>query len=244
MFKAKLKAAGIHGLVTLVVAVLTACLVYFIWYPGALAQMLSGTDLYLIVLGVELCLGPLMSLVIYNPKKPRSELVRDYSIIAVVQLSALIYGLYSVALSRPVYLVFVKDRIEVVAATELKAGDLALAKDSSFKFLPWLGPKSICTESPTDSKEKSDLLLSGIAGKDIQLMPKYYRHCHENEVIKKSKPKDQLFSLTKIKVAELPANLQASEFTWLPVVTRFNAWIVVYVDGDINKPTYLNLNPF
>lgn len=244
MFKLKLKAALIHACVTLVIAALTASLVYGIWYPGAFAQMLNGTDLYLILLGVELCLGPLMSLVIYSASKPKSELIRDYALVGLVQLAALTYGLYSVALSRPVYLVFVKDRIEIVAATELKAEDLLLSKEDNFKRLPWFGAKFICTESPADPKEKSDLLMSSVGGKDIQLMPKYYRACLPNEVIKKAYSKDVLFASKKIKLDDLPLEYQTNAFTWLPVVTRFNAWIVVYKDGDYQKPAYLNINPF
>ena len=244
MIKAKLKAALIHALITLFVAVITAVLVYGVWYPGEFAQMLSGTDLYLLVLMVELCLGPLISLVIYNPNKPRAELIRDYSIVGVVQLAALAYGLYAVALSRPVYLVFVKDRIEVIAATELKTGDLNLVKDESFKSLSWFGPRSICTESPTDPEEKSDLLFSALAGKDIQLMPKYYRECHSQEVINKSIAKYVLFASGAIKTTDLPPKFQAIDFKWLPVMTRFGNGIVVYENNSVESPTYINVDPY
>lgn len=244
MIKAKLKAAVIHGLVTLFIAIITATLVYGVWYPGVFAEMLSGTNLYLLVLIVELCLGPLMSLVIYNPNKARAELIRDYSVVGLVQLAALIYGLHSVALSRPVYLVFVKDRIEIIAATELKTDDLALVNNELFKSLPWFGPRSICTESPTDPKEKSDLLFSGLAGKDIQLMPKYYRECHDKEIINRSIAKYVLFSSGAIKIHDIPFKLQGANFTWLPVMTRFGNGIVVYENNSVDSPIYLNLDPY
>lgn len=244
MFKAKLKAALIHTSITLVVAVITASLVYGVWYPGAFAQMMSGTDLYLLIVMVELCLGPLMSLVIYSPDKPRTELVRDYSIVCVVQLAALIYGLYSVALSRPVYLVFVKDRIEVVASAELKTEDVNKSKNSAYRSFSWLGPRSICTEGPADPKEKSDLLLSALAGKDIQLLPKYYRECHEKEVINRSFAKQVLFASGAIKINDLPSELQSTDFKWLPVMTRFGNGIAVYENSSTESPTYLNLDPY
>lgn len=244
MIRAKLKAAAIHGLITIVTAAITACVVYFVWYPNGLAKMLSGTALYLIVLGVELCLGPVMSLVIFNLKKPRVELVRDYVVVVMVQIAALVYGLHSVALSRPVFLVFVKDRIEAVAATEIDKDDLARAKDSAYTNFSWSGPRGICTESPVDPQEKSDLLLSGLRGKDIQLMPKYYRECHPQEVIDKSYPKEKLFSATAITLNDLPASLQKIDFKWLPVGTRFGSGIVVYQNNSTDNPIYLNLDPF
>lgn len=244
MFKSKLKAAAIHGLITLIVAILTALLVYGVWYRGELAQMMSGTDLYLLILIVEICLGPLMSLVIFNSNKPRNELIRDYCIVGSVQVLALVYGLYSVALSRPVYTVFVKDRIEIVAAIELKAEDIATARFPEFKKLPLWGAKSICTDSPTDPHEKSDLLLSALGGKDIQLLPKYYRSCIHNEAFDKSLPKSQLTTLTPIKIEELPTDIQQADFKWLPVSTRFGTGIVIYKMGDIESPLFLSLDPF
>ena len=108
----KFKAAGVHLLVSTVIVGLAALLVFYVWYPGELSTMLGGLELFFFVVICELALGPLVSLVIFNPAKPRRELVRDYALVVVVQLAALSYGLYAVALSRPVFLVFVKDRVE------------------------------------------------------------------------------------------------------------------------------------
>ncbi|SDZ92393.1 hypothetical protein [Microbulbifer marinus] len=243
MFSAKLKATGIHALVTLVVAIFTAFMVFGIWYPREFAAMLDGTDLFLMVVGVELAMGPLMSLVIFNPRKPRGELIRDYVLVGVVQLSALLYGLHVVALSRPVYLVFVKDRIEVVVATELADQDLREGAEG-FRRLPWLGPQLICTESPTDAQEKSDLLFSALSGRDIQLLPKYYRECNRDEIFSKAFPSDLHKGLTAVDASALPASVKGGAVTWLPVVTRFGAWTVVFPSPDLSKASYLDLDPF
>lgn len=243
MWMPKIKAALIHASITLLVAITTAVIVYGVWYPGAFAEMSQGTGLYRLVIGVEVVLGPVMSLVIYNLAKPRSELVRDYCIIGLIQLSALVYGMHSVAISRPVFLVFVKDRIEVVSATELGKEDLNLAPEK-FRTLPWFGPRQICVESPTDPQEKSDLLMSALKGRDIQLQPKYYRKCLEAEIAEKAYSKSQLSSHTKIGQDALPEGLEYAHFTWLPVVTRFGAWTVFYRNGDTDKPLYVNVDPF
>jgi hypothetical protein len=241
----KVKAAAIHSVVTAVILAATASVVYFVWYPNEFAKMLGGTNLLLIIGGVELCLGPLMSLVIYNSNKSLKELTIDYLVVGTLQVLALLYGLYSIALSRPVFLVFVKDRIEVVAAAELETADLLAAKEKSFQSLPWLGPELICTESPVNLQEKSDLLISGLKGKDIQLLPKYYRKCFEGEVMANAKTQDDLYVMTKISMNDLPSDMNDyRSFKWLPVVTRFNYWIVVYEGNSTENPRYLDLNPF
>lgn len=205
--------------------------------------MVEGTSLYLLILLVELALGPLMSLVIYNTNKSKSELFRDYTIVGVIQLCALCFGLYSVGMSRPVYLVFVKDRVEVVSSVELAEKDLMEA-DETYQSLSWVGPRFICTESPTDPVERSNLLMSALAGKDIQLQPKYYRECKKNEVIDKAYTLQELGQLTQIDYGVLPYSLKESGFKWLPVVTRFGAWTLFFKGESFEDQVFLDLNPF
>ena len=76
--------------------------------------MVGGTKLFELVVVCDLVLGPLISLVIYDSTKARGKLIMDYSIIGAIQLAAMIYGVYIVAGTRPVYVAFNKDRIEVV----------------------------------------------------------------------------------------------------------------------------------
>ncbi|RYZ80820.1 MAG: hypothetical protein EOO68_36745, partial [Moraxellaceae bacterium] len=225
MFKLKLKAALFHFITTACVASLAGILVFFLWYPGKMHQMLHGSNMYGILMVLELALGPLMSLVIFNPKKTKRHLVLDYSVVGAVQFAALIYGLYSVSISRPVFLVFVKDRIEVISAVELLETDIREGGEDA--RLSWLGPKRVCVTFPDDPKERSDLLISALHGRDIQVFPKYYRNCLDGEVLSKSFSKERLFSDTRIKPAELPKNIVNKDFTWLPMVTRFGAWLVV-----------------
>lgn len=243
MLKSKLKAAGLHALITLLVGMTTAVLVFVLWYPASFAEMTGGLALFKLLLVVELILGPLMSLVIFNPQKQKQELIRDYSVVGAIQFVALIYGLYVVSTSRPVFLVFVKDRIEVVAATELRKADLRGAAPE-FQSLPWLGPRFICVEMPTDPQEKSDLLMSALEGRDVQLLPKYYRECRDGEIAERAYDSDQFFSLTSLKSDVIPESLKGSPFTWFPVVTRFGAWVVLFAEGDAKKPVYVNADPF
>ena len=109
----KLKAFTTHLLLTVVVAILGALVVFFIWYPKSLSLMLGAVGIYKLIVGVELVLGPIMSLVIYSPNKSRYKLTRDYALVGCVQVAALLYGLGVMAQARPVYLIFVKDRIEI-----------------------------------------------------------------------------------------------------------------------------------
>lgn len=173
-FVDRLRAAGLHLIVSVLVALPAAGLVFYVWYPAGLARILGGLELFLLVSGCDVVLGPLISLVIFNRLKPRRELVRDYAIVALVQLGALVYGLHVVSLSRPVFVAFTKDRLEVVTAIELDPSDRAQASSKVYQSLPLFGPIVVGTAMPLDPRERSEALFIALEGKDIHLRPKYY----------------------------------------------------------------------
>jgi hypothetical protein len=231
-----------HLLLTLLVAGLSAVLVFQVWYPQHLWKMVGGIELYFLMLSVELTLGPVMSLVIFHPNKSRKELVRDYLVIGVIQMSALVYGLYVVAQSRPVFLVFVKDRIEVITPVEIAAGDLAQGHNG-FDRLPWFGPQRICVSSPSDVDEQNRLLFSAVFnGKDIQNYPQYYRSCLAGRWLEKAYADDQLRELVKEKNSDIL--LPNSSFSWLPVRHRFGVWVEIYPADDTEQAHCLPFDPF
>ena len=94
------------------VALLSMGLIFLLWYPAPLDEAQGVSRLVLILIGVDVVLGPLMTCIVYNPAKPRLWL--DLAIIAVLQISALGYGLSTIHQGRPIYLVFNIDRFDVV----------------------------------------------------------------------------------------------------------------------------------
>jgi hypothetical protein len=240
---AKLRVFVIHSLLTVMVAMLGALLVFAVWYPDNLSQLLGGTELYRLMILVELGLGPVMSLVIYHPDKPRKELIRDYTVIGLIQLSALFYGLYVVAQSRPVFMIFVKDRIEIMTVVELSSTELKDSGNPEFNRFSWFAPRRICVESPTDPEEKNNLLFSAVfSGKDIQNYPKYYRSCAAQNWTNKAYSSERLLAIIQQKnVDVVPPN---TDFTWLPAVHRFGAGVEVYPEGKFENAYFLPVNPF
>src|SRR5690606_18525235 len=108
----RFKSFSIHLLISAVAALLAAGLVFFIWYPAPLHMAAGVTNIFLLLLIVDVILGPTLTLLIYKPGK--KSLVMDLTVIALLQLSALIYGLYTMADGRPAWLTFAKDRFEMV----------------------------------------------------------------------------------------------------------------------------------
>ena len=111
------KASGIHFSISVLVTAAVAALIFY-WYSPQLIGIAGGLKLLGIMVVVDLVLGPLLTMIIYNEKK--RSLKFDLCVIAVTQLSALIYAGYVAYWARPIFVVGVIDRFELIAAIEVK----------------------------------------------------------------------------------------------------------------------------
>jgi hypothetical protein len=233
----------LHFLTTLVIAGCAAALVFLVWYPDAFPRMAGGFKFFLLITTCDLVLGPLISLVIYNSRKTRRALIFDYTIVGIVQLVAIGYGLYIIESSRPVYVAFVVDRFEIVTAAEIADSDLAAGKPS-YRTRPKWGPQLIGTKLPTDVTERNELVFSSLSGRDIHVLPKYYvpyesviddvrRQAEPIEALEKRHPD------SKPVIAEALAELGvgADRMRWLPVGTKQGAWTAL-IDVQTGRPVH------
>jgi hypothetical protein len=202
-------AALSHFGISLAIAGLVYVAVRFFWYPGPLFEVAGGLELLLLIISVDVTLGPLITLIIFKPGK--WGLKFDLAVIGILQVAALVYGLYAIAESRPVYMTFVKDRFDLVRAGELSDEDLARAAPG-FGSLSWFGYRIAGAKVPKDPKEQMALLDSAVlGGKDIQYHPRYYVAYSEvaMEAARKAEPLEKLRKLNPERVAEIDALVAA-----------------------------------
>ena len=166
------KAAAIHLSISALIGLLVASLLFLVWYPPPYFRGAGASELIVVLLAVDLTLGPLLTLVVF--KAGKKGLAFDLAAIATLQLGALLYGLLVIAQARPVFIVAAIDRFNVVAAKDLGDADLRQASSPRFASRSWTGPRLVAVQRPADSAARSDLLFSGLAGKDIEKFPQYY----------------------------------------------------------------------
>src|SRR6188768_2276762 len=111
------RAALTHFCLSVLVVGTVFLLVYFLWFPEPLFRGAGGRDLFLVLALVDVTLGPLITLIIFKPGK--RGLKFDLATIAFVQLVALAYGTHVLFEARPVWVVFLKDRFDLVRANEV-----------------------------------------------------------------------------------------------------------------------------
>lgn len=249
VWREKFKAFGWHFLVTAALALAAAVVIFFVWYPDPFEAMLGGTKFFLLISGCDLVLGPLTSLVIYNSSKSRRELVFDYSVVGLVQLTAFVYGVMTMADARPVYVAFAVDQFEIVRAKELTDEDLQNATLDIYRTRPKFGPVVIGTQGPTDRQERNNLLFSALQGKDVQFYPRYYvpyeanadqvkQHAKTLDDLLKRRPQaEQLIAAKQLDVPE-------EQLRWVPVRTPTGFWTALLDAKTLRPLAYIPLDPY
>lgn len=248
-WREKFRAFGIHFATTLFVAALAAALIFFVWYPPPYATMVGGLKLFVLITGIDLALGPLLSLVVYDRRKSRRALVFDYTVIAILQIGALGYGVYSVSQNRPVSVAFVKDRLEVIAAGEIAGQDWREAEGTLYSSPSWRGPVLVGTY--VSRKDWNDALDGGLAGRDIGVRPKFYvpYERQTDEVRRKLEPLAKLERRQKDAaplIADALRELErpAEDFGWVPVRHTHGFWTAL-IDRETGYPVkYLPIDPY
>ena len=215
------KASLTHFGISLLVAGLVYVAVRYFWYPGPLFEVAGGLELLLLIISVDVTLGPLITLIIFKPGK--WGLKFDLTVIGVLQVAALVYGLYSIAESRPVYITFVKDRFELVRAGELDDADIAQGAPG-FQSLSWFGYRLAGARLPKDPKEQlKHMDLAILGGKDVHFFPKLYVPYEQvaPDAGRVSAPMAKLRSLNPESVAQVDALVRSaggeSDLGFLPM---------------------------
>lgn len=169
---ARFKAFLIHGLISIILALLIVGLVFFIWYPAPLAKAIGVTHIFLIMLTIDVILGPLLTLLVYRQGK--KTLFFDLTVIVLLQISALGYGLWTISQGRPAWLVFNVDRFDVVRINELDNRKIEQAPQE-YQRPSWLYPRWVAAIAPKNIEENNRVTFEAVfSGVDIAQRPNLY----------------------------------------------------------------------
>lgn len=102
----KAKASGIHLAISAGIFLVFVYILFFHWYPLPYFHSDGGWQGIRIMLFVDIVLGPVLTLIIYDYKKTRNKIIFDLSVIGIIQVGALIWGINAVYQGRPVVIVY------------------------------------------------------------------------------------------------------------------------------------------
>ena len=171
--QAALKAMGWHFGVSVLVALFVAAFVFILWFPYPYRELAGGRELFFLVMAVDLVCGPLLTLVLFNPAKPRRELAIDLGLVVLLQLAALAYGVWTVYMVRPLYLVHEIDRFKVISRADVDARELAaLRSDLQRGFFS--KPLTVGLREASKEEKQKVMLESIQGGRDYGERPSFY----------------------------------------------------------------------
>jgi len=230
------KASAIHFSISLAVAAVVALLIFKFWFPAPFGELAGGKHLFWIAVGVDVVCGPLLTAVLFSPSKTRRALTVDFSLIALTQLAALAYGVYSIALARPVILAFEVDRFAVVSHAQVDVEHLEQAQPQ-WRTLSWNGPVLVGTREAKNSEEFEESLDLSLQGIEPSQRPGWWQayedsHTQVKEKMKKLTdlqnrlPDEQQQAVDKV-VAKIGTSSDELYFLPLVSVTTENTWIVL-----------------
>jgi len=251
-FRPAVAASLKHLLASCVVALVCATLVFGLWYPYPYSELVGGRELFLLVVSADVVSGPLLTLVVFNPRKPRTELMRDIGIVVVLQLAALAYGLHSVAEARPVFLAFEGDRFRAVMVPDIDVADI-LDAPQHLRDLSLRGPRLIGVRlaKPTDPDYPSSI-QAALNGNPPAFRPGRWVDFEGQraDVIAAVKPLTALrtkhpHSQQRIDEAVKAAGVTEQRVGFLPFVAGSHSdWIVLVGLDDAKPKGFLPLDGF
>ena len=159
----RIKPFLIHLCISAAVAITVAAIIFGVWYPNPYRTISGGTQLFLMIVSIDVIVGPLITLIISKPGKSWRALAFDYCTVALLQLAALVYGTWTMAEARPLHMVFEKDLFRVVHEPDVPAAQWARVPPG-INAQPWTGPDMLTVRLPVDTDEKMASLDLAFAG--------------------------------------------------------------------------------
>lgn len=240
-WKDRLFASAMHLGLSLAIAALIAWVVFGFWYPYPYREASGGRELFVLLMTVDVVMGPLITLVIFNRAKPLRERVTDLTIVGLLQLAALGYGLWTVYTVRPVFLVFEYHRLAVVHATDIDPGALSQAPPA-LQALPLTGPTLLSLRAFKDADEQFNSIAASLGGPSQAAQPMLWQpwEAGRADILQAAHPVAELLQRfgahsALINSAIATTGRPADALRYLPLITRKGEWTVL-LDAQTTLP--------
>lgn len=246
MFKHKLKASLIHLVLSaILIALVTGSMLFFL-FPTLFIGITDFKEIALLIISVDLILGPLLTFVVFQPKK--KTLTFDLSIIAAIQLSALIYGVYALYQIHPVYITFNVDRFTLVTA---KDAEPEKAKFKEYNVSKLDTAKLAFVKMPVDIEKRNEIAMTAaFGGGDLESWIEYYEPYKDNinHILARSLDPKIIFSQdnakNKLTAFQKKFSNPLDTYAFLPLNSNTKNMVIVLDRESAEAVTTLDIDPW
>ena len=194
MPKTRWQAFSIHLALCAVLYVVLLYLILFHWYPQPYFAADGGWQGIRLITGVDLVLGPLLTLIVFKPGKP--GLRRDLALIGILQTVAIVWGTWLVYEQRTAMVTYAYGSFYTLNPEQLRnAGGKAIEVAEQAETIPPYG----FVRLPKDSRERTNFVIKTVlSGKLLQQLGDRYEpfgKSNFSEVLPQSHTPDRFLSL-------------------------------------------------
>lgn len=246
--KANIQATAIHIhlIMTAVFAIFFGWLIFYCWFEYPYFLIADGWRLFFLILLVSFFSGPFLTLIVFDARKSLREIRFDLCFVGLIQLAALVYGLYSIAQARPIALVLEIDRFHLVTNADIDSAEITLlpswAHPFSFSKVQVLGIRV-----PSSEAERAALLESALQGIEPGQKPSWWRKYDQSvsnvndrggslkELLEKNPLRAEDIKEAASRSVKNPQEKEtadASALKWFPIIGRKSISWIALVDPE------------
>ena len=233
-----------HLLISIIIALIVTGIIFFIWYPSPLAQAVGVTHLFIMLILIDLIVGPLMTLLIY--KKDINAFKMDLSIIIIIQIAALVYGLHSITQGRPAWIVFNQNKFELIRVNDQFIENTEHINEN-FQNVSWTGPQYAASIHSQNMKQREDdLFMDALGGVSLAQRPeRYVTLSHvKQEIQQHSKVLDNLKKYNDVKLVEKILKQHPEATAYLPLKANKLDMVILLNKKEGSIVNIVNLRPW
>lgn len=231
-----------HISVSLLILVFCFSLIYYVWYPNALLTATGALKIILIILAIDLIIGPILGFLVYKPAK--KTLKFDLSIIFALQIIALSYGIYTIGQGRPAYIVYNVDRFEVIRYNERIIEDT----DHPYTQLSfWQQPQFFAVDfAKNPTQRNNDMFAEVFYGISLAQRPERYVPLQKlkKQIQQRSQPLDRLYSFNQQQQVKQVLKQYPQADAWVPLKANHQDMVVLLQKEQAQVIKIVDLRPW
>ncbi len=248
LWEVKLKAGAIHLGGSAVLLTMYLALVIGVWYPSPFLQLEEGWRVMLILIGVDLAAGPLLTTIVYRPGKPGLRF--DLTVIVTVQLMLFAWGTFVTFEERPAYVVFNIDRFTILSTEDVDTEGV----DNPFLAAPHAErPLMVYMRPPQTHSEKTRAVTHAFfeAGTSMTYQAERYESYYDHVDIVvaagidiESKVKASADNRRAMEVFLAEAGGVVADYAFLPIEGRKNDTTIAVARSTGKVAGYVDIDPW
>ena len=233
-----------HLALSAVVALCAVGLVFFVWYPSPLHKAAGVTEIFLLLLSIDIVLGPLITAITYKPTP--HFLKFDLPIIVLLQVIALSYGVHTMFQGRPAYLVFNRGSFSIVRELDVDAKSLVKARASGNTAAEssWFVPRWVAAIPSTDVNRRNEVFFSAL---DWNQLPESYAPLDQAKakIMERARPLSELKKLySNDSSFHALDEWQETETKWLPLRGTIRDMVVLIKENSGEMVKIVDIDPY